>query len=306
MDKKTVVVTGATGFIGHYFCQAAKDKGWNVIAISRNLEKAKNKLPGIQVIKKIEDLSTTEKIHYVVNLAGEPLVSGRWNAARKQVFIDSRVGMTNQLFDYFKQLPEPPEVLVSGSAVGYYGPYDGSPQDKRLDEAAKHRDSYSHHLCSEWEHSAAQFSQLGTRVCYLRTGIVLGSKEGALARMVPPFKMGLGGRIGNGKQWMPWIHINDEIELIFHCIKRSDLTGSINATSPNPVTNRQFSQALGAVLSRPVIFPMPAFLVKLLFGEMAEELLLAGQRVHPRKALESGFEFKYPELGPALEQILRK
>lgn len=302
MDKKTVLVTGATGFIGHFFCQAAKEKGWNVIAVSRNPEKAKNRLSGIHIIKNLEDLPTTEKIHYVVNLAGESLVSGRWNTARKQTFLDSRVGTTNQLFDYFKQLPEPPEVLVSGSAVGYYGPYC----DKILDEAAKHRDSYSHHLCSEWEHSAAQFCQLGTRVCYLRTGIVLGSKEGALARMVPPFKMGLGGRIGSGKQWMPWIHIDDEIELIFHCIKRSDLTGSVNASSPNPVTNSQFSQALGAVLSRPVIFPMPAFMAKLLFGEMAKELLLTGQRVHPRKALESGFVFKYPALDLALEQILIK
>jgi len=302
MDKKTVLVTGATGFIRHYFCQAAKEKGWNVIAVSRNPEKAKNRLPGIHIIKNLEDLPTTEKIHYVVNLAGESLVSGRWNTALKQTFLDSRVGTTNQLFDYFKQLPVPPDVLVSGSAVGYYGPYC----DKVLDEAAKHRDSYSHHLCSEWEHSAVQFRQLGTRVCYLRTGIVLGAGEGALARMVPPFKVGLGGRIGSGKQWMPWIHIEDEIELIFHCIKRSDLTGSVNASSPNPVTNRQFSQALGTVLSRPVIFPMPAFVAKLLFGEMAKELLLTGQRVHPRKALESGFEFKYPELDPALRQILIK
>jgi len=301
MDKKKVLVTGATGFIGRHFCQSAVAKGFDVIALVRDVDKAKQSLPDVSLIKSYSDLPS-EKIHYVINMAGEPLVSGRWNPERKQAFLDSRVGTTNELFRYFKELPEPPDVLISGSAVGYYGPYG----DQLLDETAAHHDSFSHDLCSEWEHSAAQFMQLGTRVCYLRTGIVLGEGEGALARMVPPFRMGLGGRIGSGNQWMPWIHIKDEIDLIFHCMKCSDLSGSINASSPNPVTNSQFSQTLGKVLSRPVIFPMPAFVAKLLFGEMAEELLLTGQRVHPRKLLESGFEFSYPELAPALEQILVK
>lgn len=301
MDKKTVLVTGATGFIGHYFCQSAVTKGFNVIALVRDIDKAKHRLPDVSLVASLSELPS-EKIHYVVNMAGEPLAKGRWNERRKQAFLESRVGTTNQLLDHFKNLPEPPDVLISGSAVGYYGPYC----DKLLDEAAKHHESFSHNLCSEWEHSAAQFAPLGTRVCYLRTGIVLGDGEGALSQMVPPFKMGLGGRIGSGKQWMPWIHIDDEIALIFHCIKRSDISGSVNGSSPNPVTNQQFSKTLGKVLSRPVIFPMPAFVAKLLFGEMAEEILLTGQRAYPRKALESGFEFSYPELAPALEQILRK
>ena len=301
MDIKTVLVTGATGFIGRHFCQSSVAKGFNVIALVRDVDKAKQRLPGVSLVTSLADLSP-EKIHWVVNMAGEPLVAGRWNAERKQAFLESRVGTTNQLFSYFKEVPEPPDVLISGSAVGYYGPYC----DQLLDEGAVHHESFSHYLCSEWEHSAAQFMQLGTRVCYLRTGIVLGAGEGALARMVPPFRLGLGGRIGSGKQWMPWIHIDDEIALIFHCIKRSDISGSINGTSPNPVTNEQFSKTLGKVLSRPVIFPMPAFVAKLLFGEMAEELLLTGQRTHPRKALESGFEFNYPELAAALEQILGK
>lgn len=301
MDKKTVLVTGATGFIGSHFCQSAVAKGFNVIALVRDIDKAKQRLPGVLLVTSLADLPS-EKIHWVVNMAGEPLVAGRWNTDRKQAFLKSRVGTTNQLFSYFKEVPEPPDVLISGSAVGYYGPYC----DKLLDEASVHNESFSHYLCSEWEHSAAQFLELGTRVCYLRTGIVLGAGEGALAQMVPPFRMGLGGRIGSGKQWMPWIHIDDEIALIFHCIKRNDISGSVNGTSPNPVTNEQFSKTLGKVLSRPVIFPMPAFVAKLLFGEMAEELLLTGQRTHPRKALESGFEFNYPELAAALEQILVK
>jgi uncharacterized protein (TIGR01777 family) len=301
MDEKTVLVTGATGFIGHYFCQAAQARGLHVIALTRNVEKAQVRLPDIQLVDKLEDLPMEKKINYVLNLAGEPLVAGRWNTTLKQRFLESRVDTTNKLFEYFKGVDSAPDVLVSGSAVGYYGPQC----DKVLDESAKYRDSYSHYLCSEWEHSASQFRQLGTRVCYLRTGIVLGSKEGALGRMLPPFKLGLGGRMGNGKQWMSWIHIADEIALIFHCFKRSDLSGSINASSPHPVTNRQFSQLLGKVLARPTLLPMPSSIAKLLFGEMAEELLLTGQRVYPRKALESGFKFSYSELKPALEQIIK-
>ena len=299
MDSKTVLVTGASGFIGHYFCQSAREKGLNVIALSRYPEKAQKRLLGVVMVKNLEELPPG-KIHYVVNLAGEPLVSGRWNAKRKQEFIHSRVGVTNQLFEFFKQQAEYPEVLVNGSAVGYYGPCD----DELLDENSEYHDSFSHDLCNKWEQSAGQFNELGTRICCLRTGIVLGKGEGALARMLPPFKMGLGGRLGSGKQWMPWIHIEDQINLIFHCLNRSDLNGSVNATAPNPMTNNDFSQTLGRVLSRPVIFPMPAVIARLLFGEMADELLLTGQRVHPRKVLESGFEFQYPELESALKQIL--
>ncbi len=301
MGTKTVLVTGATGFIGKHFCKVALAHGWQVIALTRNLDKAHHLLPGVQAIEALEEIPITKKINYLVNLAGEPLVAGRWNEARKQEFLSSRVGVTERLFEYFASSEQPPDVLVSGSAVGYYGDQG----DKELDEADRHRESYSHHLCSEWEHCAAQFSQLGTRVCYLRTGIVLGSGEGVLGRMVPPFKLGLGGRIGSGRQWMPWIHINDEVALIYHCLKRSDISGSVNACSPNPVTNRQFSQILGEVLSRPVLLPMPAPVVRFIFGEMADELLLSGQRAYPRKSLESGFKFSFPDLRGALEEILQ-
>jgi len=300
MDNKIVLVTGATGFIGSHFCQKAQDQGLQVIALTRNLDKAHHRLPNVTAIQNIEALSSIDKIDYVVNLAGEPLVSGRWNAARKQEFHYSRIGTTNHLYDYFQKSPKPPRILISGSAVGYYGPH----RDKLLDEAAKYHDSYAHQLCSAWEQAASQFNQLGTRVCCLRTGIVLGAEEGALDRMLTPFKLGLGGRLGSGKQWMPWIHIDDVVELIFHCLKRSDIRGSINASSPNPVTNKQFTKTLGSVLSRPAILPMPSAMVRLLFGEMADELLLTGQRVYPRKALESGYKFRYPELRSALEQLL--
>jgi len=300
MQDKTVLVTGGSGFIGSHFCRAAVKKGLRVIVLSRNPDKARSSLPTVTVIRDLSDIPQDQPINFIVNLAGEPLVAGRWNAARKQAFLDSRVGITDQLYEYFKQVETPPEVVVSGSAVGYYGPH----RDKVLDESGKHTDSFSHRLCSAWEHSASRFELLGTRVCYLRTGIVLGEAEGALALMLPPFRLGLGGRLGTGTQWMPWVHINDEVAIIFHCLKRSDLHGSVNAVSPNPVTNQQFTRALGKALHRPVIFPMPALVAKILFGEMASELLLTGQRAVPRKLLESGYHFRFPELSLALSEIL--
>ncbi len=300
MQDKTVLVTGGSGFIGSRFCHAAVQKGLRVIVLSRNPDKARSRLPSVSIIQDLTDIPQDQPVNFIVNLAGEPLVSGRWNEARKQAFLDSRVGITDQLYDYFKQLKTPPEVMVSGSAVGYYGPH----RDKVLDEAGKHHDSFSHRLCSAWEYSASRFELLGTRVCYLRTGIVLGLGDGALARMLPPFRLGLGGRLGSGAQWMPWVHINDEVAIIFHCLKRSDLHGSVNAVSPNPVTNQQFTRALGKALRRPAIFPMPALVAKILFGEMASELLLTGQRAVPRKLLESGYHFRFPELSLALSEIL--
>lgn len=194
MQDKTVLVTGATGFIGSYFSRAALAKGMRVIALSRSPEKAHRRLPGARVVGQLEELPAAEKVDYLVNLAGEPLVSGRWNEARKRLFLQSRVGTTDRLFEHFSKVGSPPSVMVSGSAVGYYGPHN----DRLLDEAGRHHDSFSHRLCAAWERSATRFEQLGTRVCHLRTGIVLGKGQGVLARMVLPFSMGLGGAVGIG------------------------------------------------------------------------------------------------------------
>ncbi|WP_461519719.1 TIGR01777 family oxidoreductase [Porticoccus sp.] len=300
MQDRAVLVTGATGFIGRHFCHAALARGMRVIALSRDKAKAQTLLPDTHVITQLDELAPEEPVDYLVNLAGEPLVAGRWNKKRKQAFLDSRVGMTNRLLAHFQKATVPPKVMVSGSAVGYYGPH----QDRVLDEAAKYHDSFSHRLCADWEQSARQFEQLGTRVCCLRTGIVLGRGGGALARMLPAFRFGLGGQLGSGSQWMPWVHIDDEVEIIFHCLKRSDLHGSVNAVSPRAAINRQFTKALGKALHRPTIFPMPAPVARLLFGEMADELLLSGQRVYPRKLLESKYQFRFPELELALSEIL--
>ena len=188
--------------------------------------------------------------------------------------------------------------MISGSAIGYYGP-----GEQAVDETTAPVDGFSHQLCRTWENSARRFEALGCRICYLRTGIVLG-EEGALARMLPAFKLGLGGPIGNGLQWMSWIHINDMVELIVHCINNPEIAGAINATAPNPVTNQEFSATLAGLLERPNFFRMPAFMIKLLFGEMGEELLLQGQKVLPAKALNSRFKFQFSNLKGALSNIL--
>lgn len=297
MSNKIVLVTGATGFIGYHFCMAAIKKGYKVVALSRNVMSARDRLPGVKVIAGLDELSEMQSINCVLNLAGEPLISGRWNKALKQKFINSRVNITNELFDYFKAKGSYPDVVVSGSAVGYYGSND----DKIIDETSACCKGYSQHLCSMWESAASQFQLLGSRVCYLRTGIVLGRGEGALARMVPPFKLGLGGKIGSGQQWMPWIYITDQVSLIFHCMEQKNILGGINACSPNPVTNSYFTRALGEALSRPTFFSMPSIIARVIFGEMAQELLLSGQRAMPKKALETGFKFNYPNIESALE-----
>jgi len=300
MINKTILITGATGFIGRNFCIAAKKKGCNIIALSRNKSYAKCQLPDTTIITSLDELSSKTTINYVLNLAGEPLVAGRWNKKLKKSFIDSRLSVTNDLFKYFTIRGTCPEVVISGSAVGYYGAGD----DNFIDETSESKNSFSQHLCSLWEKSASNFQSLGSRVCYLRTGIVLGEGEGALKRMILPFKLGLGGKLGSGKQWFPWIHIEDQINLIFHCFEKTGLSGAINACSPNPVTNSDFTYTLGRVLSRPVFFNMPSAVAILIFGEMANELLLTGQRAIPKKAIDSGFRFNYEDIQQALEDIL--
>jgi|TARA_B110000003_G_scaffold179802_1_gene179048 uncharacterized protein (TIGR01777 family) len=297
----TILITGGSGFIGVHFCREAENLGWSIIVLSRNVEAAKKVLPNsIDVIATLEQIPGDRRVDTVINLAGEPLANNRWTESRKQRFCASRRDLTNALFDFFSQRQSPPDALISGSAIGYYGPGTDA-----VDESDGGKDGFSHRLCDEWESSALQFEKLGTRVCLVRTGIVLGEK-GALAKMLTPFKLGLGGPIGDGKQFMSWIHINDMVELLKYCVLTSNLTGPVNATAPYPVTNREFTQTLGAVLHRPAVLTMPAFMVKLLFGEMGVELLLQGQRVLPTKVLAQGFEFRFPQLKSALRDLINK
>jgi uncharacterized protein (TIGR01777 family) len=302
----SILITGGSGFIGRHFCQAAHQLGWQITVLSRNPEAATQLMPdNVQLISSLDQIESEQRIDVLLNLAGEPLANGRWTQSRKAFFVSSRIDITKALYQFFAAREQRPGTVISGSAVGYYGAGNGG--DMEIDESLAGltgiEDSFSHNLCSQWEEAAAQFEQLGSRVCFLRTGIVLG-EGGALSKMLPAFKLGLGGRMGNGRQWMSWIHVEDMVSLIMHCISDATVSGPVNGTAPNPVTNQQFSRALGTALSRPAFFPMPAFVIKTLFGEMGEELLLQGKKVVPRKLQDSGFNFQYPLLPDALNSLV--
>lgn len=298
--KSHALVTGGTGFIGRSLCQTLLADGYRVTVLTRNAAKAGVGQDDRDFVEDLVELDRMPPVTLIVNLAGEPLANSRWNEARKREFFRSRVGTTEKLFDYFAGVASPPQILVSGSAIGYYGAQGSN----ELDEEGSYAPGFSHDLCAAWEAAADKFEALGTRVCKVRTGIVLGPGGGALASMLPLFRLGLGGPIGSGQQWMSWIHRDDLVGIILHCIEHQQVTGPINGTAPGAVTNKKFARTLGKVLRRPAVMPTPGFVLKLVFGQMAEELLLSGQNVYPKKALQTGYSFLYPELEPALRQVL--
>ncbi|HSX64812.1 MAG TPA: TIGR01777 family oxidoreductase [Pseudoxanthomonas sp.] len=292
-----VLVTGGSGFIGRALCQQLLQAGHHPIVLTRDAQAAARRLPGVRLITALDEL---ERADAVVNLAGESLTQGRWNDHRKQAFRDSRIGTTRRLLAWLEQRQTRPAVLVSGSAIGYYGPRDDTP----LDETAAPGSDFAAQLCRDWEAEAAKAADLGLRVCLLRTGIVLAADGGALGKMLPPFRLGLGGPMGNGRQWMSWVHRADLVRLIIWLIEHDDgSSGAYNATAPQPVTNREFAHTLGRVLRRPALLATPGPALKLMFGEMAD-LLLTGQRVVPQRAQAAGFEFGHRQLEEALRDLL--
>ncbi len=300
--SRTILLTGATGFIGVPLCHALQERGDHLVVLTRDTLRAARVLgTGVSLVSELSQLPD-RPVDAVVNLAGEPLASGRWNDRRKEEFRRSRIGTTEALLAHFQERDVFPQAMVSGSAVGFYG--DGG--ERPLTESDGGGTGFAAQLCRDWEAVAERFADAGTRVCRLRTGIVLGPGGGALQSMLLPFKLGLGGRLGSGRQWMSWVHRTDLVRLIVHCLDQDKLSGPVNGTAPNPVTNRYFTRSLAKVLRRPALFPMPEFMLRALMADMADELLLVSQRVLPEAALESGFQFHYPELVPAFEQILRK
>ena len=236
----------------------------------------------------------------VIHLAGETIV-GRWTTEKKAKIRESRLTGTRNLAQALAQAKEKPEVFVCGSAIGYYG----NRGDELLKEDSPPGSGFLAEVCREWEFATETAAKAGIRTAQIRTGIVLSSQGGALGKMLFPFKLGVGGRLGNGRQWMSWIDMQDMVGAIHHILKTDLLQGPVNMVAPKPVTNAEFTKTLARVLSRPAIFPVPEFAVKLVFGEMGEELLLASQRVEPTKLITSGYPFRFRELGASLESVLR-
>lgn len=299
---KHVLVTGGSGFIGRQLCPELVKAGWRVSVLTRNATRAEKHLPEVKnFIIDLASLTSSSQVTAIINLAGEPIFGRRWTASRKRALHSSRVGLTQLLFNHFCNLGSPyPQVLINGSAVGYYGD-QGS---RELTEQSPINPCYSSELCREWEEAAKKFTTLGTRVCRLRTGVVLDRGGGVLKMLAPLFRLSLGGPVGSGKQWMSWIYRGDLVRLIIYCLENPQMSGPVNGTAPSPVTNGEFSKTLAKILSRPCFLPAPAWAMHLLYGQMADELLLSGQRVVPERAQAAGFQFVYEELGPALRVCL--
>ena len=299
-----ITVTGATGLIGRSLCRRLLAQGHQVIGLSRKPPPDKEASNSVKWLTWRMDgdpvpAAALEGSDAVVHLAGESIASGRWNAAHKRAIKKSRIEGTRDLVAEIGACSDGPQVLISGSAIGVYGDRG----DEELDESSPAGQGFLAETCVAWEGEATR-AAADLRIVVLRTGVVLSREGGALAQMLPPFRLGLGGPLGSGFQWMSWIHIEDEIGLIQLALEDSSLAGVLNGTAPQPATNRVFTKTLGRVLRRPAFLPVPAFALKILLGEMAQSLLLEGQRVHPQRALDLGFQFRFPTLEEALTDVL--
>lgn len=297
---ETILVTGGTGFIGRNLIPLLQKDNYNIVVLSRTPTKYENDFY-YKHVKLVEDLGEVHHADIVINLAGANLSAKRWTDKYKQEIVNSRLHLTEKLVDWMSRQERKPHTFISGSAIGYYGPRGSELLDEK--STSGNASEFQVRLCSKWEDAAYRAESLGVRVCCIRTGVVLGNK-GALSQMLLPFKLGLGGKLGSGNQYFSWIHILDHVRALKHIIDNDSLSGSINLTAPNPVTNETLTKTLGEVLGRPTFMTVPGFALKIVMGEMAH-ILLTGQRVVPHKLEESGFEFKYPELEPALTQILK-
>jgi hypothetical protein len=301
-----VVITGATGLIGRPLARALVTAGHDVTALTRNVARAERLLPVRCIGKEWSPTGPVAPdllrgVDAVVHLAGEGVADRRWTTERKQTIRDSRVYGTRALVDAMASLPntERPRVVVSASAIGYYGDRG----DEQLDERSPPGRDFLAEVCAAWEHEAFKAAALGVRVVAVRIGIVLSSDGGALAKMLLPFRLGAGGRVGSGRQWMSWIHVADLVALFTFALDNPTVSGPVNGVAPEPVVNRTFTAELGRALQRPALVPLPVFALRLAFGEMSS-VLLASQRVSPAAAERLGFRFQHPRLPGALAEIV--
>jgi uncharacterized protein len=293
-----VLLTGASGLVGSALIPSLEKAGAHVVPLLRS--KPRGGMPFWDPQAGIIDQALLEDFDVVVHLAGENLSSGRWTNAHIARIRDSRVEGTRLLCNALASLKRPPKTLISASAIGYYG-HRG---DTLLDEFSPPGDTFLAKVCIDWEAATDSARESGIRVVNVRIGVVLSGEGGALQKMLPPFKLGLGGVLGDGTAYMSWIALPDLVSVIHHCIDTPEIEGPVNALTPNPVTNREFTQALAKVLHRPAILPAPAFAIRLLFGRMADEMLFASVRAMPKRLLESGFQFQHPEIEQALQKAL--
>jgi len=297
-----VLVSGATGLIGTALTSELTDGGHRVLQLSRSQPSSEDTIRWDPDRGSL-DASRLEGIDAVVHLAGEIIFSGptdRWTTEKKRRIMESRKKGTRLLAETIAGLPEPPKVMVSASGINYYGDHG----NELLTEEATMGSDFLAEVCREWEAAADPAREAGIRVAHTRFGIVLSPKGGALGNTLPIFKLGLGGKIGNGRQYWSWVALDDVVGAITHCLTNEDLSGPVNVGSPNPLTNAEYTKILGKVLNRPTVFPVPAPATRLMFGEVADALLLASQRMEPAKLKETGYEFRYPELEGALRHLL--
>ena len=297
-----ILLTGGTGLIGRQLCRHWLAQGHRLTVWSRRPEQVSELCgTGVRGIARLDALGQepVDAVDAVINLAGAPIADRPWTRKRKMLLWSSRITLTETLLTWLESREHKPSVLVSGSAVGWYG--DGAERELTEDSPTVNED-FASHLCIAWEETAQRAQALGIRVVLVRTGLVLSADGGFLSRLLLPFKLGLGGPIGNGRQWMPWIHINDQIALIDFLVHENAATGPYNACAPHPVRNAAFAKTLGRVLHRPAFMPMPAFVLRVLLGEMSQ-LLLGGQRATPARLLEAGFTFQFTDLRAALDDV---
>jgi uncharacterized protein len=299
MNASRILISGASGPIGSALLRSVQLRGAEVTRLVRNSTASKDQL----VWDPARPLSpdSVSGFDAVIHLAGESIV-GRWTAAKKRRIIESRTQGTGHLSEAVAKASPPPGVFISASAIGFYG----SRGDEILREDSPSGEGFAAEVCREWEAAAQPAAKAGIRTAQMRIGVVMSAEGGALPKMLPAFRMGLGGKLGSGRQWWTWVSVRDVVGAIEHVLDHESLSGPVNTVAPNPVTNAEFTRILASAIHRPAIFPMPAFAVRLVFGEMGEELFLGSQRVEPAKLAASGYQFQHPELKIALKEILNR
>ncbi len=304
MPHQRILVTGGTGFIGKRLCQHLIDDGHEVIMLTRNITNAAEYFTGrITLIDTLEQIHAGERIDVMINLAGEK-VAQRWTTTSRKAMRDSRIHLVQALYALAQKLEHTPRLFLQASAIGYYGLHKSAEFNET--SLPEKDGSFAQEICMELEQEVQAFAALGIRHCNLRIGLVIEKDGGALRELLIPFDCGAGGPIGDGKQWWSWIHRDDVVGLIMHLINKDDAHGIYNATAPNPVTHKAFAKALGRAMKRPAFMPMPAFIVKLLFGQMGNDVMLHGQKVLPKRTIKSGYQFLYPNIDNAFNAIFKE